>query len=305
MPGMDRLDAMAVFVAIAEAGSLSAAARRLDVPLTSVSRKLAALERALDARLVSRTTRRLALTEEGRTYFERCKRILGDVEEAELALGESQSTPAGRLVVSAPTLFGRVCLAPLVPKFLVAHRRVDLDLDLSDRYVDLVDEGVDVALRIGRLADSSLVARRLGEFRRVVCGAPDYLARRGTPKAPDDLAAHDCIAFTMLQERSEWHFAGADGREIAVRVPARLRANSADAVLEAALGGGGLALAPSWQVREHVRAGRLKLVLARFATRPAPIHALYPHARLLSAKTRAFVDFLAAAWAKRDFDLRR
>lgn len=298
---MDRLDAMAVFVAVAEAGSFSRAGKALGAPLTTVSRKVAQLEERLGARLFVRTTRRLGLTERGRAYLERCKRILGDVEEAELALADDQSTPSGRLIVSAPVLFGRIYLAPMLVPFIARHPRVRIEISLSDPYSDLVAEHIDVAIRIGQLEDSSMVARRLGTFRRVVCAAPSYLERHGVPQHPADLAHHDCLIFTMLTDPVDWKFQASDGREITVRVKGCIRADNADVVLEAALAGGGLVLAPTWQVRADVAAGLLVPVLRGFEQPPAPIHALYPHARLLSAKVRSFVDFLIETWRDEDF----
>lgn len=298
---MDRLDAMAVFVAVAESGSFSRAGKTLRAPLSTVSRKVAQLEERLGARLFVRTTRRLSLTEKGRDYLERCKRILGDIEEAELTLADDQSTPSGRLVVSAPVLFGRIYLAPLLVPFIARHPRVRVEISLADRYSDLIAEHIDVAIRIGRLEDSSMVARRLGTFRRVVCAAPAYLQREGVPNHPSDLTRHDCLIFTMLLDPVDWTFHDGNGREITVRVKGCIRSDNADVVLEAALAGGGLVLAPAWQVRPHVAAGRLVPVLREFEQPPAPIHALYPHARLLSAKVRSFVDFLVENWRDEDF----
>ncbi|MGH6931373.1 MAG: substrate binding domain-containing protein, partial [Dongiaceae bacterium] len=185
--------------------------------------------------------------------------------------------------------------------FIQRHPRVRVEISLSDRYSDLVAEHIDIAIRIGRLEDSSMVARRLGMFRRVVCAAPSYLERHGVPKHPTELARHDCLIFTMLTDPVDWTFRGADGREITVRVKGCIRADNADVVLEAAIAGGGLVLAPSWQVRADIAAGRLVPVLRGFEQPPAPIHALYPHARLLSAKVRSFVDFLVETWRDEDF----
>ena len=292
---------MGVFVAVVEGGSLSAAARRRNTSLATISRQLATLEDHVGARLIERTTRQMNPTESGRTYFERCKRILGEVEEAEGALSSVRSVPSGVLAVSAPILFGDRYLAPLLPEFLRRFSKVSVELSLLDRYVNLVEEAIDVAIRIGMLTDSSLVARRLGAFRRVVCAAPDYLHRLGEPRSPSDLSDHDCILFTALVDATHWHFLGPDGRETNVRVGGRLAANNADAALHAALGGAGLVLAPSWQVRDHVRAGRLKVVLRAYEPPEIPIHILYPQARLLSAKVRAFIDFLTEAWRAEDF----
>jgi DNA-binding transcriptional LysR family regulator len=297
---MDRFAAMSTFVAIVDAGSLSAAARRLESSAAAVSRQLSALEEELGARLINRTTRRLTLTEGGRSYYERCKRILGDLDEAEAELSEHQVAPAGRLVVSAPVPFGSRFLAPVLADFMRQYPQVDIDLSLTDRFVSLVEEGFDVALRIGPLGDSTLIARRLGSFRRVVCGAPAYLAKLGEPKEPADLARYKCLIFTRLFDAYDWHFAK-DGREIPVRVSGSLRTDSMDVVLQAALDGAGLCLANSWQLREHVAAGRLKVLLRDYELPEVPINIVYPHARLLSAKVRAFIEFMVERCAKEDF----
>jgi DNA-binding transcriptional LysR family regulator len=241
------------------------------------------------------------LTEKGSEYLERCKRILGDLEEAEAALADDLSTPSGRLIISAPVLFGRMYLAPLLVPFIARQPRVTLEVSLSDPYSDLVAQHIDVAVRIGRLEDSSMVARRLGMFRRVVCAAPSYLEQHGIPKHPNDLADHQCLIFTMLTDPVDWTFRGSDGGDITVRVKGCVRSDNADVVLQAALAGGGLVLAPTWQVRPHVGTGGLVPVLRGFEQPAAPIHAVYPHARLLSAKVRSFVDFLLETWRHEDF----
>jgi DNA-binding transcriptional LysR family regulator len=292
---MDRFEAMAVFVKVAEAGSLSAAARGLGLSLTSVSRQLAALEERLGTRLVLRTTRRLALTEAGRLYHDQARRILGEVEEAEQALTAHHAEPAGRLHVAAPTLIGRLKLAPLLPEFLAQHPRLAIDLILTDRPVDLVEDGVDLAIRIGRLPDSSLVVRRLGGIRMRVCAAPGYLACRGDPAVPEDLAGHDCVAFAATPGPVSWPFQTAAGR-VMVAVAARIRANDLDAAVAAALAGAGLVRAPSWQVADLVAAGRLVPVLTCYERPLAPVQALFLPSRLLSPKIRLFADFLAERW---------
>lgn len=297
---MDRFEAMAVFIKVAEAGSLSAAARALGLSLTSVSRQLAALEERLGTRLVLRTTRRLALTEAGRLYHEQARRILGEVEEAEQALTAHQAEPTGRLHVAAPTLIGRLKLAPLLPDFLARHPGLAIDLTLTDRPVDLVEDGVDLVLRIGRQPDSSLIVRRLGGIRMRVCAAPAYLARRGEPASPEDLAGHDCVVFAMAPGPVSWPFQTAVGR-VTVPVAARLRANDLDAAVAAALAGAGLVRAPSWQVADLVAAGRLTAVLTGYERPSAPVQALFLPSRLLSPKIRLFADFLAGRWIGRDF----
>jgi DNA-binding transcriptional LysR family regulator len=293
---MDRLTAMATFVRVVEAGSLSAGARNLDLPLTSVSRQVSGLEDLLGARLLVRTTRRLALTEEGRAYYDRVKRILGDVEEAELMLATHAAEPTGRLVVGAPVLFGRLFVAPLLPGFLARHPRLTVDLMLADRFVNLVEEGCDLAVRAGFLEDSSLIARKLGSMRRVICGAPSYLAARGEPQTPQDLETHDCILFTLLDGDQRWTFNSPSG-EASIAVSGRFRTNNADSALAAALGGAGLVFAPLLQVRNHLASGELKVVLQQFEMPPSPLYALFPHARLMSPKVRAFTELMIEFFA--------
>jgi DNA-binding transcriptional LysR family regulator len=288
---MDRLAAMTTFVKVVEAGSLSAAARSLDLSLPSVSRQLDGLEEHLRTRLLVRTTRHLALTEGGRTYYEQAKRILAAIEEAEITLSAQHATPSGRLIVSAPVLFGRLHLAPVLPEFLARYPNLTVDLLLLDRIVNLVEEGIDVAIRAGPLEDSTLIARKLGAFRRVVCAAPSYLERRGEPTQPQDLENHDCIIFTLLDSAQEWSFRTEAG-DIKVPVSGRLRTNNHDATVMAALGGAGLVLGPTWMVRDQILAGRLIPVLQRFEPPATEVHALFAHLHLMSTKVRAFTDFL-------------
>ena len=298
---MDQLACMRLFVAVAEAGSLSGAAQRLGLSLAAVSRQLAQTEERLGVRLAQRTTRQLQLTEEGRTYFEGCKRIMGDVEDLELTLAQRQVTPSGRLVVTGTTIFGRRFLAPLIPAFVARYPRIEVDLTLSDRAADLVGEGIDLAVRIGNLRDSSLVARKVGAIRRCLVAAPAYLERFGEPATPDDLARHNCLIWTPPSDAADWRFKDAAGREILVPVRGNIRSDSADAVIEAAVRGVGIARAPSWRVRELVAQGQLRVVLQAFDVPRVPIQSLSPETRLRSAKVRAFVDFLLQSWRIEDF----
>ena len=298
---MDRLDAMAVFVSVAEAGSFSRASKSLGAPLTTVSRKVAQLEERLGARLFVRTTRRLGLTEKGSEYLERCKRILGDIDEAESALADDLSTPSGRLIISAPVLFGRMYLAPLLVPFITRNPRVHVEASLSDPYSDLVAQHIDVAIRIGRLEDSQHGGSAVGHVppRRLCCAVLSGAARHSQASQ----RSHETRVLDL-------HHADRSGgldvpcfgrtRHDGARQGLR-RSDNADVVLEAALAGGGLVLAPTWQVRPHVAAGRLVPVLRGFEQPSAPIHAVYPHARLLSAKVRSFVDFLLETWRNEDF----
>ena len=297
---MDRFDAMTVFARVVEAGSLSAAARSIPMSLTSVSRHLAALEQRLGTQLLRRTTRHLSLTDEGRLVYERAKTILSELQEMEMTLSTNRSEPSGRLRVSAPVLIGRLLIAPQLPAFLAQHPLVDIDLLLIDRVVNLVEEDIAVAVRIGRLPDSSLVARKLAEIRMVVCAAPSYLARRGTPAVPADLRHHDCLVFSENLGSIEWHFQSPKGRA-SVKVQGRLCANNLDSLVSAAVGGAGIARVPSWQVSAELSAGRLKALLTNYERPAAPVHALFQRSKVSSAKIRAFIDYLVAQWPREVF----
>jgi DNA-binding transcriptional LysR family regulator len=298
---MDRLSALEAFVRVAETGSFSEAARRLKTSKSAVSRLVAALEAELGVRLIHRTTRALTLTEAGRGYRERAARILADLLDADRSVSLMQAAPRGRLVVNAPMSFGRLQLGAAIPDFLALYPDVTVDLTLTDRFVDLIEEGIDVAVRIGTLADTSLVARRLTPIRRVVCASPAYLATRGTPGSPDDLAGHDCIGYSNLPQQQEWRFVDPDGRPRPVAVGGRLSVNNGDVIRDAVLRDVGLALLPTFLVGDDLRAGRLVSVLDRFLPQDLALNAVYPHARHLSPKVRAFVDFLAARFGPRPY----
>jgi DNA-binding transcriptional LysR family regulator len=295
MGGMDKLRAMEIFVRIVEADSLTAAAGVLGTSLTSVGRSLAALEDALGTRLLNRTTRRIALTDEGREYFERCRRVLAEVEEAENALSARQAKPAGKLAITAPVMFGRLHVGPVLADFLAAYPAVHAELMLFDRIVDLLDEGMDVAIRIGHLRDSSLVAVPLGTTRRVVCASPEYLRREGTPGRPSDLARHRCLQFLGVASGSEWEFSdgGADGKTTRVAIKSVLTSNQIDVALDACVKGLGCGVFLDYQVRESLLAGSLQRVLPAFEPVPIPVQIVYPHSRLLSSRVRSFVDWAA------------
>lgn len=289
---MDRLGGMAVFAAVVEAKSFSAAARRLGVSKSAVSKQVARLEQRLGARLLNRTTRRLALTEAGMAFYEHCARILAEAGEAELAVTRLHGRPRGTIRINAPMTFGLMHIAPAVSDFLAENPELRVDMVLDDRFVDLIDEGFDVAVRIGALADSSLVARRLAPVRTVVCGAPDYFRRRGEPALPADLADHNCLLYAY-ESTAEWRFEGPDGA-LAVRVRGDFRANNGDALRAVALAGHGITLIPTFIVGEDLASGRLRTVLDDYRVPERAVHAVYPHRRYLSPKIRAFVDFFAA-----------
>jgi DNA-binding transcriptional LysR family regulator len=295
---MDKFAAMRVFVRIADAGSLSAAGRQLGLSLTSVSRQLMALEEALGTTLVERTTRHLSLTEAGLLYYERAKQILEEVAEAERGLTTQTGIASGRLHVSAPSLLGRLRLAPMLPGFLAEQTRVSIDLMLVDRPIRLAEEGIDVALRVGPLEDSGLIVRKLDDIQLVVCAAPDYLRRRGEPATPDDLVEQDCLAFGDVPGvAEEWSFQDGAVRR-SLRVPTRLCANDFDTLVSAALAGAGLVRVPSWQVADFLADGRLRIVLEAYQRPPTPLSILTLRNRLLLPKVRAFVDFLQQHWMR-------
>ena len=298
---MDRLDSMEAFVRVAECKSFSEAARRLNLSKSVISRQVSGLETELGARLFHRTTRSLTLTEVGQAYFERCQRILADIEEANQSVTNLQAAPRGKLRVNAPMSFGVLHLAPALPEFLKRCPEVEIDIAMNDRFVSLVEEGFDVAVRIGRLDDSSLISRFLAPARRLVCGSPDYLQRRGTPRTPDDLAAHCCLSYSNLATPDEWNFCTNDGKRWPVEVHGRLRANNGDALRVAAINGIGLVMAPTFLIGRDLQAGSLVPVLTEFIPQNIGIHAVYPHSRHLSPKVRAFVDFLAERFGPRPY----
>jgi len=295
---MNRTDSLALFVKAVDTGSLSGAARALRLSLPSVSRHITALEERIGTRLIIRTTRSLALTEAGRIYYEHAKQILAHLDEVEANLLADAAVPSGKVSVWGPTLFGRVFLVPLVARFLADNPRITLDVTLLDRPFNLVEEGVDLGIRIGPLKDSSLIVRRLGSLLWVVSGAPSYLERRGEPNTPAELTNHDCLVFS--QPGYEWRFRSG-GRTVSMQVPARMSSNTLDVVVAAAVAGAGLVYAPAWQVRDHVAEGRLKVVLREYEVAPLPINAILSHTRLLSAKVRSLLEFLARELASRDF----
>lgn len=284
---------MRAFVSVADLEGFAPAARKLGVSASAVTRLIAGLEEHLGARLLQRTTRSVTLTDVGARYLERARRILGDVEEAEGSVRAERSQPSGRLVVSAPLMFGRLHVSPIMSTYLKKYPDVSGELRLSDRIVNLVDEGVDLAVRIGHLADSSVVARTVGDMRRIVVASPHYLKARGTPQTPYDLAGHDIIQFTASNSLSDWYFIE-DGREVRVPILSRFATNSTDAAVQHAEQGGGLISVLAYQAAEGLKAGKLKIVLAGYEMPVLPIHLVYPTSRLLSAKVRAFVDLVVA-----------
>ncbi|MBC5763235.1 LysR family transcriptional regulator [Ramlibacter albus] len=287
---MDKLRAMQVFVAIADAGSLTGAARELGASLPAVVRGLAAYESHLGARLFNRTTRRISLTEEGRHHLERCRNVLAAVAESESALKEDVADPAGTLNVTAPVLFGQMYVSPAITRFVQKNAKVKCNVVLFDRVVNLLEEGFDLGVRIGALEDSSLVAQPLGEIRRVVVASPALLRSHGTPRHPRDLRGANCI--TRIERPASWGDFQENGRRFGVNVTGNLAYNHVLPAVQACAAGAGFGHFFSYQVAPFVAAGQLKIVLDKFEMPPRPISVVYPHARLLPARTRALIEFL-------------
>jgi len=298
---MDRLDAMEAFVRVAECRSFSEAARRLNLSKSVISRQVSTLEQELGARLFNRTTRSLTLTEVGGAYLERCQRILADIEEANQSVSNLQAAPRGKLKVSAPVPFTTQHLGPALPDFLARYPEVEVDIALNDRFVNLVEEGYDLAIRVGRLDDSSLIAKFLAPARMAVVGSAAYLAERGAPTNPEELNQHCCLLYSNLTTPDEWSFVAPDGRKSTIEVKGRLRANNGDVLRQAALAGLGLVMLPTFIVGPDLQAGTLVQVLEDFVPQQIGIYAVYPHARHLSPKVRAFVDFLAERFGPRPY----
>jgi len=289
---MDRFEAMATLVATVETGSFSAAGRKLGMPLATVSRKVADLEAHLNTRLLVRSTRKLTLTEAGAAYIDACKRILEQVGDAERVASGEFMTPRGELVVSAPVVFGRMHLLPVVNEFLATYPDVNVRIVLSDQNLNLVNEHIDIAVRLGTMPDSTLVATRLGTTCRVVCGSPEYFSTHGTPKSLAELADHACISFEALPQGPAWKFASANGRgEKAVAIRPRLVVNTAEAAIDAAIAGVGLAHVLSYQAWPAYQAGKLKLILRQFDPKPVPVSLVHPGQKLMPVKSRCFMDF--------------
>ncbi|HEY5803932.1 MAG TPA: LysR family transcriptional regulator [Lysobacter sp.] len=296
---MDRIGDIGLFLRVLDLGSISAAARSLDLSVAVASQRLKRLERDLGVRLLHRTTRRLHATPEGAALAEQGRALVEDLEALTSGLGLGGSEIAGTLRVTTSASFGRLYVSPLVPEFLERHPRVRLSLNLNDQMVDLVSSGFDLAIRIGELADSNLVARRLAPNRRVLCASPDYLRRHGVPRTPQDLAVHDCVMLVGSQGRQDvWRMSdGADG-EVAVRVHGRIESNYGEVVRDAAVAGLGIALHSTWHAWDDLRNGRLQVVLADYPVAETGIYAVMPQRRLVPPRVRAFVDFMGERLAQ-------
>lgn len=292
----DPLEGYATFTAVVECGGFSAAASRLGVSKSAVSKQVSRLEERLGARLLNRTTRRLALTEAGKAVHQHAMRILAEAEEAELAVSQLHASPRGLLRVSCPMSFGIRHLAPVLGPFLQRYPELTLEAAYDDRLVDLVAEGFDMAVRIARLADSSLIARKLAPCRRVAVASPDYVARKGMPMHPADLSDHDILLYTLQRSANTWSLIHTDGSRAEVTLSGRLRVNNGDALRTAAVAGLGVIISPTFIVGKDLADGRLVRVMPEWEADPIHVYAVYPPGRHLSVKVRAFVDFLADAF---------
>lgn len=294
---MDRFADLQMFVRVAESGSISAAAAKLEIAKSAVSRRLAELEGRLGVQLLHRTTRRLSLTDSGSAFLERAQRILSDLDEAEAAVSQAHGELKGRLRVALPLSFGLLHLTQPLQAFMALHPGVEFDLDFNDRRIDLMQDGFDLAIRIANLPDSTLIARRLTLIRHAVCASPEYLARQGTPARADELSRHVCLAYSNLANPGLWHFHAPDGTPGSVQVPVKLRSNNGEFLCQAAQAGHGLILHPTFYLGDALRTGSLVTVLDDYTWPELNAYAVYPPTRHLSSRVRTLVDFLANHFA--------
>lgn len=296
---MDTLEAMSMFMRVVERGSFSAVAREIGLSQPTISKQVGALEKRLGGRLFARSTRHLSLTDEGQRYYEHCRQILAAVDHAEHSFQTGQERVAGPLRIASSGSFGRIQIAPRLHGFLQQHPDVTIDLQLSDENVDLVSEGIDVAVRIGELKDSGLVARQIGLTRRRVFAAPGYLEQNGVPTTPDELSDHNCLVFNPLEHFDSWRFEHGDQWR-SVQVKGNVRSNNSEAIRQMVLSGLGVSLSPSWLFREDLQAGRVVALLDGYTPQSLPIHAVFPPDRRQSARVRVFIDYLRDAFALDD-----
>lgn len=288
---MDKLTSMNVFVRVAKAGSFAGGARELGISRAMATKHIMQLENSLGTRLFNRTTRSLSLTDVGGSYLERCQQVLLDVEEMEAAVTHLQTEPRGVLKISAPPVIGATHIARAVAEFLKIHTDLTVDMILQGSPGDLIDEGIDIAIYLGALDDTSMVARKLASSSLVVCGSPDYFAQYGVPQTPEDLIEHSCLVNWAISPRNKWQFKGESGVTV-INVSGRMQANVADPIRIAAINGLGLVMLPTYIVGRDIERGKLKVVLENYTLPPLDIHAVYPHRKYLSAKVRSFMDFL-------------
>jgi len=289
---MDVMQSMAVFRRVAEAGSFSAVARESDMSQSSVSKHVAALEQRLGTKLLNRSTRQLNLTEAGTEYYHYCVRILNDFQEAEASVGKGKIVPTGTLRISSTVPFGKVFILPCLDDFLQQYPDISIDYIMEDRHIDLVKEGIDVAIRVCPLQDSSLIARKIGHSKRVIVASPQYLLKNGFPKTPDDLLQHNCLQYSPLKASNEWIFHNPQHGEQSIKVHGRFRASSNDALAEAAINGIGIACLCEWHVREVIQRGRLTVLLQKYALAPYDIHAVYPERKFVPQKVKCLIKHL-------------
>ncbi len=288
---MDRLTSMRVFVAVVDAQGFSAASRTLSMPLPTVSRKIAELESHLGSQLLIRSTRKITVTDSGRRYYEDVRRILDDIGEAERQVSGEYQLPKGRMAITAPTLFGRLHVLPIVNDFMKIHRDINIQLMLSNHVVDLLEEHIDLAIRIGTLSDSSMIALEAGSVRQIVCASPGYLSQHGRPHSPNDLAGHQCVTFSKFGAPAEWAFKMPSSKIEHISVSTRLTLNSIQGAVDSAIRDGGPVQLYSYQAAPHVAEGALEIVLEGFEIEPPPVNIVYPQGRLVPQKLRAFVEF--------------
>jgi DNA-binding transcriptional LysR family regulator len=295
---MDRYAEMQTFVRVVENGSLSATAERMNIAKSAVSRRLADLESRLGVQLLHRTTRRISLTESGRHYYEQAQRLLAELEDVEQSVASEHTNLSGLLRIAAPLSFGIKHLSPLLDEFLLQHPDVDLEINLNDRTVNLLEEGLDLAIRIGMLADSTLMTRRLATVHHIICASPDYLAQHGEPMHPEDLKHHAALNYSNMPESQLWQFNLPDAKTLSVRPPVRLRANNGDVLLQAAIDGLGVLVSPDFICHEAISQGLLKPVLVNYPQAVMHVYVIYPAQRHVSRRVRTLIDFLVEKFAK-------
>lgn len=289
---MDVMHSMAVFRRVVEAKNFSAVARETNMSQSTVSKHIAALEERLGTKLLNRSTRSLKLTEAGKEYYHHCIRILNDFQEAEASVGKGKIKPTGTLRISTSAAFGRICLLPYMKEFFQGFPEIDIDLVFNDDYIDLVKEGIDLAIRIGPLADSTLIARKIGNSPRVVVASPDYLVKNGRPKKPTDLLNHDCLFYSLQKSPDLWYFNSTQEGDESVRVSGRLKASSPEAICDATMEGLGISVLCEWYVRDYIKQGKLKVILPEYRPTTYDIHAVYPERKFVPQKVKSMIDFL-------------
>ena len=299
---MDVMQCMAVFRRVAEASSFSAVARETGMSQSSVSKHIAALEQRLDTKLLNRSTRSLNLTEAGTEYYHYCVRILNDFQEAEASIGKGKILPTGTLRLSSTIPFGKLFILPFLNEYLAKFPDISIDYLMEDRYIDIVKEGIDLAIRVGPLADSSLIASKIGSCKRLVVANQDYLLKHGFPKKPEDLKSHNCLMYSLQKTPNEWFFNSAQFGEESVRVNSRFKASSNEATIEAAMAGIGIATACDWHVREHIKSGRLTVILKNYELTPYDINAVYPERRYVPEKVKRIIEHLKKTFKDHEDD---